>query len=68
MRGHDNFRENAILNWAQQAVGRRGLQALHVNGGADPSPAKALCKKANNLPLFYPGSSSSSSVVSNAGL
>ena len=34
--------------------------------GADPGPANTLGKKANYSPLFHPGSSSSSSVVSDA--
>jgi len=38
-----------------------------VDAGADPGPANALGKKANDSPVFHPGSSSSSSVVSDAG-
>jgi len=35
--------------------------------GADPSPANALGKKANDSPLFHPGTSCSLSLVSDAG-
>jgi len=66
LRGHDYRHENAVANWAQHAAGRHGLQALRGDAGADPSPANALGKKANDSPLFHPGSSSSSSGVSDA--
>ena len=64
--GHDYLHENAVPNWAQHAAGRHGLQAPQGDTGADPSPANALGKKANDGALFHPGSSSSSS-VSDAG-
>jgi len=67
LRGHDYLHENAVANWAQHAAGRHGLQAPRGDAGADPGPANALGKKANDSPLFHPGSSSSSSVVSDAG-
>ena len=67
LRGHDYLHENAVANWAQHAAGRHGLQAARGDAGADPSPANALGKKANNSRLFHPGSSSSSSLVSDAG-
>jgi len=67
LRGHDYLHENAVSNWAQHAAGRHGLQAPRGDAGADPGSANALRKKANDSPLFHPQSSSSSSVVSDAG-
>ena len=66
LRGHDYLHENAVANWAQHAAGCHGLQAPPRDTGADPGPANPLCKKANDSPLFHPGSRSSSSVVSDA--
>jgi len=67
LRGHDYLHENAVANWAQHAAGRHGLQAPRGDAGADPGPANALGKKANDPPPLHPGSSSSSLVVSDAG-
>jgi len=67
LRGHDYLHENAVANSAQHAAGRHGLQAPRGDAGADPGPANALVKQANDSPPFHPGSSSSSSVVSEAG-
>jgi len=67
LRGHDYLHENAVANWAQYAAGRHGHQAPRGDAGADPGPANALGKKANDLSLLHAGSSSSSSVVSDAG-
>ena len=64
---HDYLHANAVANWAQHAAGRHDLQAPRGDAGADPGPANALGIKANDLPLFHPGSSSSSSVVCDAG-
>jgi len=59
LRGHDYLHESAVANWAQHAAGRHGLQAPRGDAGADPGPANALGKKANDSPLFHPASSSS---------
>ena len=67
LRGHDYLHENSVANWAQHAAGGHGLQAPRGHAGADPGLANALGKMANHSPLFHPGSSSSSSVVSDAG-
>jgi len=67
LRGHDYLHENAVANWAQHAAGHHGLQAQRGAAGADPGPANALGKKANDSLLFHPGSSIASSVVSDAG-
>ena len=67
LRGHNYLHKNAIAHWAQHAAGRYGLQAPQRNTSADSGPANALGKQANNSPLFHPGSSSSSSVISDAG-
>jgi len=67
LRGDDYLHGNAVANWGQHAAGRHGLLAPRGDAGADPGPANALGKKANHSPLFHPGSSSSSFVVSDAG-
>jgi len=67
LRGHDYLQASAVANWAQHAAGCHALQAPRGDAGADPGPANALGQKANDSPLFHPGSSNSSSVVSDAG-
>jgi len=67
LRGHDHLYEHAVANWTQHAAGRHALQAPRGDAGADPDPANAWGKKANDSSLWNPGSSSSSWVVSDAG-
>ena len=67
LRGHSYLHENAVANWAQEAAGRPGLQAPQKYARVDPGSANVGGKRADDSPLFPPGSISSSTAESDAG-